>query len=127
MSEKLRKQIKVAYVQDPFTVIINIGEIDGATKGQRFLVYSIGSEITDPDTKESLGKLEIVKGTGRITHIQEKIATLTSDMKFPGGKTVRRTPNSPISMFFSSSSEEYLPAEPKPFEDVCEGDLVKPI
>ena len=41
---------------------INMGRDDLFLDCHRFMVYSIGEEIFDPDTKESLGRLEIVKG-----------------------------------------------------------------
>lgn len=36
-------------------------------------------DIIDPETGKSLGKLEIVKGTGRIIHLQDTMATIESD------------------------------------------------
>ena len=45
------------------------------------LVYGEGGEIFDPDTKKPLGKLEIVKGTGRVVHVQPKMCTIRTDME----------------------------------------------
>ena len=79
---KKTKSFKVVKVIDEFTLVINIGSDDEIEKGQRFLVYSISpDDIIDPDTNESLGKLEIVKGTGTVTHVQEKMATIESSEK----------------------------------------------
>lgn len=50
----------------------------GIQLGKVFLVVGLGETIIDPDTKESLGELEIVRGRARVSHVQEKIATLVS-------------------------------------------------
>lgn len=48
--------IKVAKVNDKYTLVLNKGEKDGVEVGQRVLIYSVGDEIADPDTTESLGR-----------------------------------------------------------------------
>lgn len=83
---------QVASVRDPHTLVINRGSEHGINKGQRFMVYTLSEEeIEDPETEDSLGHLEIVKGTGRATHVQEKMTTIKSDKtddspKRKGGK-----------------------------------------
>ncbi|MAF31588.1 MAG: hypothetical protein CMF60_05230 [Magnetococcales bacterium] len=79
----LPKNIKVAKVIDENRVVINKGSKDGVSRNQLFLVYELGDEIFDPDTKESLGKLENVKGTGRVISIQPKISVLEAVVKPP--------------------------------------------
>lgn len=70
---------KVVKSLDENTLVINKGARDGVTSGNRFLIYRLGEELFDPDTKESLGTLEIICGEGKPTHIQEHMTTLTSD------------------------------------------------
>ena len=71
---------KVAKIIDEYKVVINAGSRQDVCEGQKYLIYAIdNNEIFDPDTGRSLGYLEIVKGTGIVTHVQEKIATLESD------------------------------------------------
>ncbi len=73
---------KVAEVLDPYNVVINKGREDGIKEGQRFLIYvTTDKDIIDPETGESLGILEISKGTGEVSHLQPKMATLSSDSK----------------------------------------------
>ena len=72
-------RIKVASILDDFTVVLNCGAEDGVEKNQKFTVFSLGNEIFDPDTKESLGFIEIVKGTGVVTHVQPHMCTIVSD------------------------------------------------
>jgi hypothetical protein len=69
---------KVLSVQDKFTVVINIGSNHDLRDGQKFLVVGLGEIIIDPDTKEELERLEVVRGRAQVVHIQEKIATLRS-------------------------------------------------
>jgi hypothetical protein len=121
-------EAKVAKVVDDYTLVLNAGSEHGVSIGQRFLIYAIGEEILDPDTEESLGQLEIVKGTGKVTHVQERICTISSDMKASAGRTVRRTGSSPlaaIQLFGKQEIEEILPAEKVSFEDPEKGDLAK--
>lgn len=73
MSEQLAK---VAKVIDAYRVVINRGSRDDINLGDRFIVFKIGEEICDPDTNESLGNIEIIKGKGKVVHLQEKMSTL---------------------------------------------------
>jgi hypothetical protein len=127
-------EIRVAQVIDDETLVINKGSKDGITARDRFLVYEIGEEISDPVTKEPLGKLEIIKGTGAPIHIQERITTVRSDtVKSSQPKRIIRRPNpafSGIGGFFNMTRdtvEEYeYGKELEPFKnDPKVGDLVK--
>jgi hypothetical protein len=134
MPKAKRFPAKVQKVLSDFKVVINRGSMHGIKRGQRFLVYNQSNEeIRDIDTEESLGFLEIVRGTGRITHVQEKIATLESDMKIETGKRI--TKSVPLSTThwvtwkLTGPDEiiEDITNEIKPFDDVQKGDFVKPI
>ena len=118
---------KVAKVLSPTELIINKGSDDGVKSGQTFLVYTIGDEIVDPDTGDVLERLEVVRGTGRITHVQAKIAYLKSDMKAPANRTIRRkTPSFGLSrMFGPEEVTEILPADTLDFNEPEVGDLVR--
>jgi hypothetical protein len=121
---------KVARVIDPYKLVINRGQADGIREGQRMLVYCIDDEeIKDPDTGESLGFLELVRGTGRTFLVEEKFSILESDTlyrKFSEGqaKTVeerfsRITTIDPLISLRDGAL--------KPFDNPQVGDLVKPI
>ncbi len=138
---------KVVKVVDNFTIVINRGSAEGVKSTQRFLVYALGEELSDPDTGAPLGTLEIVKGVASAKHVQEHMATLVSDetKSHITRRTIRRT--DPFSGFkshiYSSLSAWYpgmeglggnvevieMPGEDKtmPFEGVNVTDLVKPI
>ncbi|MFV0606645.1 MAG: hypothetical protein ACK5NK_12465, partial [Niabella sp.] len=65
---------KVAEIISDEQLIINAGTNQGIRKGYKFLIYSLGEEIFDPDTNESLGQLETSKGVGEVIHVQEKMS-----------------------------------------------------
>ncbi|WP_428740307.1 hypothetical protein [Tenacibaculum sp.] len=78
MSKKL-ENIKIVKIVDQYQIVINKGSNDGITDYMNFLVYEEGEEIIDPETKESLGVLEIAKGKLRVKHVQKSLTTLESD------------------------------------------------
>ena len=87
----------VAKVLSPTQLVINKGSNAGLKEGLRFLIYQLSDDdIIDPITKQSLGKLEIVKGTGKIVHLQDTMATIESDQyekKQPRKVTTTSSPN----------------------------------
>jgi curli biogenesis system outer membrane secretion channel CsgG len=56
-------------------VTINRGEGGGVAVGDIFNVFTLGEEMTDPDTKESLGREEVKVGKVKITQINPKTST----------------------------------------------------
>lgn len=76
----MKTDIRVAEILSEYEVVLNAGSADGLSSGQEMVIYEIGPEISDPETCEPLGHLEISKGTVRITHCQEHIATARSAM-----------------------------------------------
>lgn len=117
---------RVIDVIDQFKVVINRGAAD-VRKGQRFLIYAVGKELFDPETKESLGRLELVRGTGAVTHVQEKLATITSDRRTaPRRKVVK--PMEPYYMIRGRGEETTEePGTALPFDDAENGDYAKPV
>jgi hypothetical protein len=114
----------VVKVIDDYKLVMNRGEQNGIREGQRMMVYRIDDEeILDPHTGESLGFLELVRGTGRIIFVQDKISIIETDQK----KTYRkRIENTPLGLS-SYKSEVVESDELKPFDNAQVGDLVKPI
>lgn len=79
----------VVKVIDGFNVAINRGTNHGVSLGKRFALYGTSDEeIIDPETNESLGRLEIFKGNGKIVNVQSKMSTLQSTMKKPAKKEI---------------------------------------
>jgi hypothetical protein len=123
--------IKIAKVIDPYTVVLNKGKTSGIVEGQRLVIYRLDDEIVDPDSNEPLGKLEIIKGTGRVVHLQEKMCTLSSDMRGSSSKTIRKKPGIGLGLGLPSlvyaQEEEVSPPEKVPFSDPEVGDWAKPV
>ncbi|MBG3876011.1 hypothetical protein FVW20_02955 [Desulfovibrio oxamicus] len=71
-----RTLFKVVKIISDSRVVINAGTRDGIKTGNRFIIYKTGEAITDPDTGEDLGPLEIVKGNGVAKHVQEKMSII---------------------------------------------------
>jgi hypothetical protein len=56
-------------------ITINRGDGSGVAVGQVWNVYALGEEMIDPDTKESLGKEEVLVGKAKINAVQPKFST----------------------------------------------------
>jgi len=110
---------KIAHIPDsdrPIKVILNVGSDDGVSKGDLYLVYALGEEIFDPDSGESLGQIEILKGRGKVTHVQRKMCTLESTST----RTIRRKMNSLLSSLYGSEEDETITIS---FDEPVVGDL----
>ena len=119
----------IARIIDPYKLAINRGAEHGIRLGQRFLVYNLSEEeILDPITHESLGYLEIVKGTGKVIHVQEKMATIESDQTEIANRTITRRGHPYIpSAALGDAVEEIVSPRKLPFDSAQVGDSVKPI
>jgi hypothetical protein len=108
----------VAHVINPSQVVMNRGWIHDVKVWQRMLIYRTGDqEIKDPESGESLGYLDRVKGTGQVIHVQEKICIVESDQrKFP--RRIRSA---------WGLAAEIIEGEALPFDHPEVGDWVKPI
>lgn len=113
----------------PFELVINRGSLDGVETGDTFLVYYIDpNELIDPETQESLGNLEVIRGTGVATHVQEKMTTIKSNRyENSSGKIIRRnsSPFSGISALMGSETIEQPSRALVPFDEVKHEDKVK--
>lgn len=123
----IMSQYKVVQTLDnDYKIVINAGNNEGIKNGQRFLLYALSDhEIFDPDTGASLGFLEIVKGTGKVIHVQEKMATIESDVYETSQPTkiIRKSP-----MYgFGTTEEQTMSREHIPFDYPEIGDLVKQV
>ncbi len=119
-------EIKVIKVlEDGLRLVMNKGSIDDIRVGEKYLLFELGEELFEPDTGESLGKLELVKGKGKVIHVQERISTIET---IESEKRIYRKTPSAIERAFTpyggssgTTTEEAL----KPFLNPKEGDLLK--
>jgi hypothetical protein len=77
---------QVARILSDESVVINRGSAHGVKQGDRFVVFTDADEVTDPETGESLGRIEIVKARLVALHVQEKMTTCVA------GSEVEPTP-----------------------------------
>ena len=54
--------------------VLNAGLGAGVQSDDRFVVFELGEDIVDPESGESLGALELVKGHLRVVHVQARMA-----------------------------------------------------
>ena len=104
MHENREELAKVARILDQFTFVINRGSRDNVEFGQHYLIFTLGETILDPDSGDSLGQLEVVLGRARVTHVQERIATLESTEREVTPGTVRRITRQSSGGIFSLTS-----------------------
>lgn len=124
--QKISYPALVAKVSDEYTLVINRGSEHGVTKGDHFLVYYVDPEVlTDPETGESLGNLEIIRGTGTATHVQPRMTTIKSNRVVSRGRIIRRQAG--ILASLSGEVVEEPEKEAMPFDDPNVGDKVKPV
>ena len=108
----------VLKILSPSEVIINLGKEHGVERGMRFIIYEEGEMICDPNTKEPIEKLELVKGEVKVIHVQQKISIAKSLVK------EKRPVLDPL--FPLRYKEEIVEVE-KQLENVKVGDLVRRI
>lgn len=107
------------YTNKIFTVIINRG-VSSVQIGQEFLIFGLGEELIDPQTRQSLGKLELVRGKGRVAYVQEKVAHVKCIERRP---STRKTTRSAMGLMGGEVIEE--PGEELPFDNPSVGDFAK--
>lgn len=115
------KVIKV--FEDKEKLTINRGSEDGVQVDQKFLIYQLGEELFDPDTRESLGNLEVVRGIGKVIHVQPRMATLESDQR-TREKVVKKYKGT-FAHLYGAESEETSSPVIQPFDGAVIGDFAK--
>ena len=74
MSRNDNKQYKVIEILNSKELLINYGSENGANDGQQIRIIKKGEDVIDPDTKESLGTLDIIKGDLKIYRAYPKFS-----------------------------------------------------
>ncbi len=70
---------RVARILNDRSIVINRGSAQGVREGMRFVVFAELDEVPDPETGDSLGKLELVKARVVASHVQEKMTVCTAE------------------------------------------------
>lgn len=117
------KQIRVVSILSPTRVVINCGAADGVKVGQQILIYGLSTNsIKDIGTDEDLGKIEIIRGRGKIIHVQEKISTLESSDRDTSGRKIIKTYKGFQTLMNLPAEETVYDNEIKYFDEVQVGD-----
>ncbi len=93
---------RVARIVDENTVIVNRGEAHGVKRGMKFVIFAEGDEVTDPETGESLGRWEVVKGYVSVVHVQERMSICEGI----GGNEEEETPSTLSSAMVKESFQK---------------------
>jgi len=127
MATRQQKKVgKVVQVLSPTEVVVNLGLADGVDHDTHFLLYRTGEEVRDPDTNESLGPLEVVRGIGRVKHVQDRLTTVVSARRKRARRLVRKHyPASTIGMYIVPEEEIIEEGDPEPFDNAQIGDMVR--
>jgi len=97
-------EAKVIKKVDDYKIAINKGSNDNIKKNDIFMIFEKGEELFDPDSKESLGFLEIPKLKMKVFNIQEKMSLLESaETIIETDRKVKRT----IKRYSDGESELY--------------------
>lgn len=117
----MNDEILVAHIINENKVVLNIGSYEDVSEGDIFMVYALSDDdIKDPRTGKSLGRLELVKGRGKVINVQEHMCTIESiETK------IRKKTRSSVAFPFSSVDESI--SESIPFDHVYVGDYAKKI
>jgi hypothetical protein len=132
MNDQNKVAATVAHVIDEFKVVVNRGSDQGVKVGDTYLIYAIGPELIDPETNESLGPLEVVRGRAIVRHVQGKVSTLET-IEFdetPGRrKIIKRDGGSGImALSLGLGNREEIEEGPERSQrplDAAKGDLAK--
>lgn len=69
---------KIARVLNSREVALNVGDDKGVEVGMLFDVLSLGEDIVDPDTGESLGSLDLPKARVKIVRVYDRLAVAST-------------------------------------------------
>ena len=77
----MKKQIKIAKIISTTELVINAGLNQNVNIGDKFqIIDKVGSKpVIDPDTGESLGTLDIIKGTVEVTAVYPNMSIVQSE------------------------------------------------
>lgn len=106
-----------------YNLLINVGEENGVSVGERVLVFGLGPNISDPVSGDDLGCFEVVRGEGRVKSVQQRMAVVTSTET---RSEMRRKNIGVLSAFATGSTPEYESVSvTAPFKNPTLGDRVR--
>jgi hypothetical protein len=123
------KSYRVLEIITTTKVILNCGSNNGIRLGTNFLIFGLSKPLFDPETNAELGPAEIVRGKGRVTHLQNNLCTVESVLTEQGTtKVIKRSSDSLFRIPGLASPEiEEISSTPrlKEFERIQVGDYAR--
>lgn len=120
----MKEHIRVVHIISPYKIVLNVGENDGITMSDKFIVYGEGPVIKDSGDGAELGVLEISRGRGKVVYLQEKMCTIECiDVENSPRTIVRKHKN--IFSLGPQEESETIRNEPLSFEEPQIGDKAK--
>jgi len=106
-----------------FKLLIDLGSTNNVKVDERVLVFALGPEIKSPNTGESLGHFEIVRGEGRVRSVQATMAVVECTETV---KQLKAKPQSALMAIASGGETSYQEIEvDAPFRKPALGDLIR--
>jgi hypothetical protein len=111
-------------------IVLNCGNEQDIKLGDKFEIFGLTKSLIDPETQEDLGRAEIIRGKGKVVHLQEKLCTIESYLTEGGlgsRKIIKKTSAIGSIWMGGPSTEEEITGEPslKNFEDIQIGDYAR--
>jgi hypothetical protein len=69
-----KEYYRVIEIIDEYSILINYGSLNGASKGDEVRIIAIGAEVIDPISKSSLGTLDKVKAELTIVTVYDNFS-----------------------------------------------------
>lgn len=79
-----RIEAKIAAIVSSTTVALNVGSNAGVEAGYYVDFFRV-VEVVDPDTKENLGSVSVLKGQAKVVHVQERMCVAETQYTFDDG------------------------------------------
>lgn len=134
--KQLRRRIKmteplltgrVLKILDPYRVVVDIGYNKGIKNNMKFIIYELGEEIIDPDTRRVIDRLEIIKHCIKVIQIQEKFSVMKSDEYEPDFFKTFTSGDYQSKIIPLSTEEKPAKSSEKEYKKIKVGDLVRQI
>lgn len=78
-----KKGFRVIEIMNENEILIDYGYEHGASLGDRVIVYSIGDPVNDPETKEQIGTLDVIKEELKVIHVTLHFSICKKTVKLP--------------------------------------------
>ena len=128
----MKETYKVVDIITPYQLVLNCGADDGIQLNDYFLIYGLGKIIKDFETSADLEQLELIRGKGKIIHVQKRISTIESIEEKETPKKIRKInndwyPGYPVLYSFPNVPREEIEItrEQLPFKEAQIGDNAK--